>query len=145
VTVIEQREITLVVEDDRDNREFLVRLLRGCGVETEAACSVGEAIEKLGTAPKVVLLDMHLPDGSGVDVLQFIRSNRMPMAVGIITGSAEDELAELRTFIPDRVFIKPVNVNEVLTWVQAYNSHRYELSIDTVSNSTSRSAQIVDS
>ena len=114
------REITLVVEDDRDNREFLVRLLRGRALHADTACTVGEAIEKLGAAPKIVLLDMRLPDGSGVDVLQFIRANQMPTVVGVIMGSAEEEgLAELRTFIADRVFIKPVQVNELLTRVQS--------------------------
>jgi CheY-like chemotaxis protein len=119
---------TLAVEDDRNNREFLVRLLRGCGLVAQSACTVGEAIEKLGAAPKVVLLDMDLPDGSGADVLKFIRSNEMPTVVGVITGSVDERcLGKLRTFIPDRVFIKPINVSELLTWVQAYLSHRDEL------------------
>jgi CheY-like chemotaxis protein len=127
---------TLVVEDDRDNREFLVRLLLGCGVAAESACTVGEAIEKLAAAPKVVLLDMRLPDGSGIDVLQFIRAKKLPTVVGVITGSAESEcLAELRTFIPDRVFIKPIQVIELLTWVQAYVAHRNELNDDELSGS----------
>lgn len=128
MTTSAHRAITLVVEDDHDNRDLLIRLLGRCGLNCDSAATLAEALDKLGAVPKLVLLDMQLPDGDGVDVLRAIRERRLPVGVGVMTGCAEpDRLAELRTFIPDAIFIKPVDVTEMLSWVQAYLRHRETL------------------
>ena len=119
------RPTTLIVEDDHDNRELLIRLLNRCDLQCDSAATLAEAFDKLSAVPKLVLLDMQLPDGDGVEVLRAIRERRLPVGVGLMTGCAEeDRLAELRTFIPDAIFIKPVNVTDMLSWVQAYLRNR---------------------
>ena len=115
------RATTLVVEDDHNNRELLIRLLDGCGLACDHAVTLAEALDKLQAVPKLVLLDLQLPDGDGVDVLRAIRARRLPVGVGVMTGCAEENrLAELRTFLPDAIFIKPVDITDMLAWVQAY-------------------------
>lgn len=110
---------TLVIEDDRDNRELLVRLLQRCGLLVESAATVAEALEKLAIIPKVVLLDMELPDGTGREVLQKIRSTNMPVKVAVVTGSGMPEaLDELHELAPDAVFVKPFVAADLCDWVE---------------------------
>ncbi len=61
------------------------------GLEWDTAESVQEAIGKLGSACcDVLLLDMWLQDGSGLDVLLHVRRNNLDIAVVIVAG-ADDE------------------------------------------------------
>jgi len=117
--------LTLVVEDDDDNRVLLVRLLRQHGLQVESASTVAGALEKLARRPRVVLLDMHLPDGTGAEVLEQIRRDKGDSAVAIVTGSAEPEaLEELRAFGPDAVFIKPFALEQLCEWVRSMHAPR---------------------
>lgn len=58
------------------------------------------ALEEGAQNPRydLALLDMHLPDGSGLEVLARIRHRKMPLAVVVLTGSGDEEsvLAALR-------------------------------------------------
>jgi len=110
--------ITLVVEDDPENRRLLARLLQRDGLLVESAGTVAGALEKLANSPRVVLLDMRLPDGTGADVLREIRRAERPTAVAVLTGWPEPEtLDELRGFAPDAVFLKPFDIEKLCAWV----------------------------
>jgi len=77
----------LVVEDDRDFRELLVEHLRTFGYEVEGAAGKEEslrALEKKDYA--VVLLDLFLPDGNGMDVLKRVKESTPLTEVIVITG-----------------------------------------------------------
>ncbi|MBC7939979.1 MAG: response regulator, partial [Chitinophagaceae bacterium] len=54
----------------------------------------GAAPARPGAAPSppfdVVLTDLRLPDGSGMDVLKFVRERNLPMAVVVLTGSSDE-------------------------------------------------------
>jgi PAS domain S-box-containing protein len=78
----------LLVEDDRDTRRLLGIQLGRLGYRVTQAGTAGECLEALrlaGQAPDLVLLDRHLPDGDGGDVLQHIRQDadlpKMPVMV----------------------------------------------------------------
>jgi CheY-like chemotaxis protein len=109
---------TLVIEDDRANREALVRLLKVTGRVVYSAQTVADAMEQLKHSPRACLLDVRLPDGSGLAVLARIRSMHLRTKVALLTGSIDEqsqpEVAESR---PDAVFIKPVPAATVLDWV----------------------------
>jgi CheY-like chemotaxis protein len=117
---VESSATTLVIEDDPDNRELLVRLLERCGLLVHSAGTVAEALAKLDCTPKVVLLDLLLPDGPGVKVLETIRARKLPIIVGVVTGSGLPEtLEDLRPLSPDAVFVKPVIAADLCRWVEA--------------------------
>ncbi len=64
----------LVVEDDPAFRDSLVRGLRQAGHAVDAAGTVVEALAKLGLEPyDAVVLDISLPDGSGLDLARTLR------------------------------------------------------------------------
>jgi two-component system, response regulator PdtaR len=80
----------LIVEDDLDTRDSLATLLRAFGHSVIA--EVGTAAEALETvpltAPDVVLLDVHLPDGTGVEVAKALRTLTPHVAVVFLTGDS---------------------------------------------------------
>jgi len=108
----------LVVEDDPASRRALVSLLNLSGFETIFASNLSEAIAQLDTGPHCVLLDLMLPDGTGGAVLEFIRSQRLPIKVAITTGTADwRNFVSGSTHRPDAIFIKPLDFDSISRWL----------------------------
>jgi DNA-binding response OmpR family regulator len=85
----------LVVDDDRNVLQLLSDALaeQGYGVVTAAAGL--EALLKVSLEkPHAVLLDVHLPDISGLDVLRRIRESGNAVPVLVITGNDDADLAK---------------------------------------------------
>lgn len=83
----------LYVEDNPFDRDLTRRALlkQLPGLEWDTAVSVAEAVAKLdGQAYDVVLLDMWLQDGCGMDVLLHARRRNLDLAVVIVTGSGDE-------------------------------------------------------
>jgi two-component system response regulator DevR len=81
----------LIVDDSAEIRERLVAMLDGIpGVERIGqATTVAEAVTALSQfKPDLVILDMRLPDGSGLDVLKTIRRDQIPTIVFVLTNFA---------------------------------------------------------
>lgn len=84
----------LVVDDELSMREFLSILLAGEGHEVMTASSGQEAIEQLTQRPfDVVLTDLKMRKGSGLDVLHFTRKECPETEVIIMTAYASTETA----------------------------------------------------
>ena len=84
----------LVVDDELSLLEFLLLLLREEGYETEAAGSVTEAHEKLAAGTfDLVLCDILMPDGNGLELLREIREDYPQTAVIMMTAYASDKSA----------------------------------------------------
>jgi DNA-binding NtrC family response regulator len=85
-----ERISILVLEDDPAFAGVLQEELRGRGHSVETTRSVAEAIDQLGDATfDVALLDLQLPDGSGLDVLRVIGAESYPVEALVLTGNAE--------------------------------------------------------
>lgn len=85
------RSTLLIVEDEPRLRESLALLLAEPGREIRTAESVAAAIGSLASAPAdVVLLDLRLPDGSGLDVLGWLEGERQRPLVIVL--SADDSI-----------------------------------------------------
>ncbi|MBT9569222.1 MAG: response regulator [Thiobacillus sp.] len=83
----------LYVEDNPFDRDLTRRALlkQLPGLEWDTAASVEEAIGKLDSRKyDVVLLDMWLQDGCGMDVLLHVRRHNLELAVVIVTGSGDE-------------------------------------------------------
>ena len=80
----------LVVEDHDDGREFLRRILHADGHRVDAVGTCAEAREKLasstGSPYDLMLTDVGLPDGSGWDLVKYVRRKVPEVRVGVITG-----------------------------------------------------------
>jgi two-component system response regulator AtoC len=83
----------LIVEDDPSSLASLATLVRAEGFEVEEAGSLAEARRVLNEfRPDVLLLDLHLPDGSGVKLLEEVQYDPAPDHI-LITGQASVETA----------------------------------------------------
>lgn len=104
----------LIVDDDPDSVAGLAALVGREGFTTDTAGSLGEAREKMAARrPDVVLLDLVLPDGRGMDLFQDIESRSLTEVV-LITGQAslESTIEALRLGAADYL-IKPVNIKQL--------------------------------
>ncbi len=104
----------LLLDDDVDSLEALDLLVAGEGFETKTATTLAEAIETLGTyAPDVIITDLMLPDGQGLDLLDKIEPPYDPEVV-LITAHAtvETAVAALRSGVSDYL-TKPIDVARV--------------------------------
>ena len=87
---VPERIAVLVVEDDPAFGSFLEEELRSKGHSVELSGSVAEARERLhDDAYDVALLDLQLPDGSGLDVLREIAAEGLAVEALVLTGHAE--------------------------------------------------------
>jgi len=78
----------LLVDDEEAIRTTLTGILERQGHQVFSAGSVAEAEESLlsDAEPDVALVDLRLPDGEGTEVLHWISSRDMPLAVVMISG-----------------------------------------------------------
>lgn len=108
------REI-LVVDDDQAIRWTLTEALQSWGFAAIEADSVAEAIKQFkAEVPAAVLLDIDLPDGSGLDVLREIKRENPDAIVIMITGNVQigNTISALRGGAYDFI-AKPINLEEL--------------------------------
>ncbi|HMB69869.1 MAG TPA: response regulator, partial [bacterium] len=100
----------LVLEDDRASREALGRLSENEGFRPILAKTIAEARVALEReTPDILLLDLDLPDGSGLEVLEDLK-DRPDVDVVLVSGTAtiDDAVLAMREGAVD-VLTKPVD------------------------------------
>jgi two-component system, NtrC family, response regulator AtoC len=109
------KEKVLIVDDEPMIRWTLTEALRGWGYEPVEAGTVAAALAAFDAeAPAAVLLDINLPDGSGLDLLCEIKARQPNAVVIMITANVmvEDTLAALRGGAYDFIG-KPIKLGEL--------------------------------
>jgi DNA-binding response OmpR family regulator len=97
---VDSRGQTVLVVDDDPSIRMLCRLnleLDGWGVRE--AATIREARERLDGV-EVVVLDVHLGSGSGIELLQELRHERPNVKVALLTGSDRLEGVDSDAIIP---------------------------------------------
>jgi two-component system CheB/CheR fusion protein len=105
----------LLVEDHADSAELLRILLGRHGFAVTVAGSVGTALDAAFAGPVDVLVsDMHLPDGSGNDLLRQLRAQGSFPAIALsgLDGDTDVESARAAGF--DEYLGKPVGIDELV-------------------------------
>jgi len=106
----QKKQHFLLVEDDIDAAGITKLLLESMGVIVEVAHS-GEACRQLITTRTEwdkVLLDVHLPDASGLELAKYITGHATVKEIIIVSG-AEISQAELKNSGSNRALMKPLN------------------------------------
>ena len=81
----------LIIDDHKLFRSGLSSLLEHRNIEVIAVGSGKEGQKILeDTAPQIILLDLRMPDMSGLDVLQWIRQNKIEIPVVMLTTSTDE-------------------------------------------------------
>ena len=115
----------LVVEDDREIRSLIQSSLAVEGFDVQTAGSVNEAKALLQHAtPDVVVLDLGLPDGDGIELVQEVRRRH---ALPILVVSARHQEAQKIALLDagaDDYLTKPFSVGELLARIRVALRHR---------------------
>jgi len=87
------RDITiLLVEDDPPTLRRLNDALVGAGFDVVAAATLGEARASLETrAPRVLLTDLQLPDGHGIELIREMRRRSPDTEIMVISALGDEE------------------------------------------------------
>jgi two-component system KDP operon response regulator KdpE len=110
----------LILEDDPQIRRFLRATLTAEGyVYHEAVTAADGLIQVNARRPDLILLDLGLPDGDGLEVIRRVReSSQMPIVVLSARGEENDKIAALDLGADDYV-AKPFGVGELLARIRA--------------------------
>jgi len=111
----------LVVEDEDSIASFMVKGLTAEGHSVERAATVAEAVA-LGTTYDydLVLLDLILPDGRGIEVLKAIRIGKPEVPVIVVSALGEvDDKVDLLDAGADDYLVKPFAFAELAARVRA--------------------------
>ena len=110
-----ERRTLLLVDDDDAFRNRLVRAMEKRGYDVSAAASVSEAQELAHRVkPEFAVVDLRMPDGSGLDVVKTLRQARENMRIVILTGygNIATAVAAVKVGAVDYL-AKPANADEI--------------------------------
>jgi two-component system KDP operon response regulator KdpE len=112
--------VILVVDDEPQILRALTTNLRGAGYRVETAATAAQALALAATRPPdAVVLDLVLPDGSGVDVCRELRTySEVPVLVLSAIGDEQQKVAALDAGADDYV-TKPFGMDELLARLRA--------------------------
>ncbi len=111
----------LVVDDEADLRELLEITLVRMGLDVDSAETLGQARAFLASTDYgLVLTDMRLPDGLGLELVREVSSNGKATPIAVITayGSADNAVVALKAGAFDYVS-KPVVLDQLRIMVQS--------------------------
>jgi DNA-binding response OmpR family regulator len=120
---VNRQPTVLLVEDDENTRFALLYTLVHQGYLVLTAPTGHDAVGAVKSATEpidVVLLDVHLPDVSGVDLCTRLRELKPDLSVVVCSGEAEpQEVTRLLELGVRRYYQKPVEPDELLAAVEA--------------------------
>ena len=118
VNTLADKQIHLV-EDDKRIRTELVRALEQLGARVTHSGTYSEALEALETAYDLIILDLGLPDGDGLELCRFLRLDGREDPVIILTArDATTDCVRGLDLGADDYITKPFQLTELLARVR---------------------------
>ncbi|MEH1129795.1 response regulator transcription factor [Micromonospora sp. CPCC 206061] len=111
----------MVVDDQPNILDMLTTVLRFHGFAVSTAATAAEAVEVAAEVrPDLVVLDVRLPDGDGLDVCRQLRASGLAAGIVFLTAreSSRDKIMGL-TIGGDDYVTKPFSVDELVARVRA--------------------------
>lgn len=111
----------LVVDDDLEIRKLLARYIKEQGFRVQLASRCMEVHERIATSQiDLIVLDVMLPDGSGLDLCRDLRSKRSNVPIILLTALKEDVDRIIGLEIgADDYLGKPFNPRELVARIRA--------------------------
>mgnify|MGYP003340297620 CR=1 FL=1 len=114
----------LVVDDDPYIVTAVRRGLVSHGYDIEEAEGLDQARKAFNhRAPDVILLDLGLPDGDGIDLVRWVRAERSTPIVVLSARESEASKVEALTAGADDYLTKPFGMRELLARIQIGRAH----------------------
>jgi two-component system KDP operon response regulator KdpE len=118
--VIESTPLVLIVEDDREIRRFVRAALETDGYRVAEAETQARGLIEAGTRrPDLLIVDLGLPDGDGIDLIRSLRSFSGAPVIVLSARTAEDVKVEALDAGADDYLVKPFGVAELLARTRA--------------------------
>jgi two-component system response regulator PilR (NtrC family) len=116
----------LIVDDEQSMRDMLAILLKKEGLDVRTAGSRAEAARALSErTADLVLTDVRLPDGDGIEVLRHVKAAAPETAVVVMTAYGTSETAvAARKLGAEAYILKPFDVDELRVVVRDALAHR---------------------
>ena len=120
MTAVERPAKVLVVEDEAEIRRFVRLSLQAESMEVSEAENVARGLVEAGTRrPDLVVLDLGLPDGDGLDFIRGLRAwSHIPIIVLSARTMEADKIAALDAGADDYL-VKPFELDELFARVRA--------------------------
>jgi DNA-binding response OmpR family regulator len=113
----------LIVDDDEANRHLLSRRLLRAGYSVHAVDGGRAALDYLAATPvDMVMLDIQMPEMSGLDVLRIIRTNAATCQLPVVLVTAKalaDDVATGYALGANDYITKPIDFASMLARLQA--------------------------
>ena len=113
----------LVVEDDRDIREMVCQSLAQNDYQTIGCANLQEARKAMETVdPDCMVVDWMLPDGSGIELIRWMRRQQQFQQIPVLMLTARSQEADLITGLDsgaDDYLTKPMSLRELNARVRA--------------------------
>ena len=109
----------LLVEDHEDTNRSLTQLLRRRGYHVQPAHSVGNALDLAANDEfDVVVSDIGLPDGTGVDLMQRLNAKRSIAGIALTGFGLEEDIKKSHDGGFFHHLVKPVDLNKLDSIIQ---------------------------
>jgi two-component system, OmpR family, response regulator len=105
-----ERPLAIIVEDDPDLSTVFAEAVQAAGFASETIYNGTAALKRLeGTAPRLLVLDLHLPGVTGDRILDFVNEQPHLAGVQVIVASADDRSAQALYGKASLVLLKPIS------------------------------------
>ena len=106
--------IAFVIEDDQDLSNIFTEALKAAGYQVETIRDGAIAQQRLKeVTPEIVILDMHLPNIDGGQLLTQIRADERLKKIRVILATADALLGEYYDKKADLVLVKPISFSQL--------------------------------
>ncbi len=108
------KPFALIIEDESLLADLYSKVIRDVGFETETALDGNTALERVkSTTPDIIILDIHLPFVSGLDILTEIRNNDNLTNTKVIIITADRDTGNKLSGQANFILIKPITITQI--------------------------------
>jgi len=108
------KPLAFVIEDDPDLSKIFSKALQSVGLEVEIIPDGLEALRRVTDSdPLIIVLDMHLPNVDGLEILNAIRNNPRLQSTRVIVATADANMSDMARRQADLVLLKPISYSQL--------------------------------
>jgi two-component system cell cycle response regulator DivK len=120
----------LVVDDNQDSRELVVKVLKNKGYQMVEAIDGEEAVEKaIAQMPDLILLDISIPKLNGYEVTRILKGKEECKNIPVVALTAHAMKGDRTKALEagcEGYITKPINVRELAAQVKSFIKGRWE-------------------